>query len=226
MDTGKKKPELPREKMLRLGAESLTDAELLAIFLGTGTKELPVVALATQLLEKLGGLRGLVEADRATVESLHGIGTAKYALIASTLELARRYLRHGLERGEAITSPDMTRQFLQFQLRDYSREVFACLFLDNQHRLIAYEELFFGTIDGAYVHPREVAKRALQHNAAAIVFAHNHPSGVAEPSTADKRITARLQAALSLLDIRVLDHMVVGDTDVVSFAERGLLHGP
>ncbi|MGI9322911.1 MAG: RadC family protein [Pseudomonadales bacterium] len=215
--------ELPREKMLRLGTEGLTDAELLAIFLGTGVKGVSVLELAAELLEQFGGLRGLVEADREAVESLHGVGAAKYALIASTLELARRYLRHGLERGEVISSPDVTRQFLQFQLRDYSREVFACLFLDNQHRLIAYEEMFFGTIDGASVHPREVARRALQLNAAAIVFAHNHPSGVAEPSEADRRITGRLQAALALLDIRVLDHMVVGDTDVVSFAERGLL---
>ena len=213
----------PREKMLAKGAQSLSDAELLAIFLGTGVRGLPVLDLARALLGQFGGIRGLLEAERAAVESLRGVGRAKYALIHCALELVRRYLRTGLDRGEAVTSPETTRDFLHMQMRDHPREAFACLFLDNQHRLIAYEELFYGTIDGTVVHPREVARRALELNAAAVVLAHNHPSGVAEPSEADRRITGRLQAALDLLDIRVLDHLVVGDTDVVSFADRGLL---
>ena len=152
-----------------------------------------------------------------------GIGVAKCAQLAAVLEMSVRYLRSGIERGEAISDPEITRKFLTMKLRHYTREVFACLFLDNQHRLIRFEEMFFGTIDGAIVHPREVVKRSLELNAAAIIFAHNHPSGVAEPSRADRRITERLVAALTLVDVRVLDHMVVGDTEVISFAELGLL---
>ncbi|MDA0976939.1 MAG: DNA repair protein RadC [Proteobacteria bacterium] len=212
---------MPREKLLKAGPEQLDDAELLAIFLRTGTRGSDVVTLARQLISRFDGLRGLLQANRQDLLSEPGIGLAKYAEIAAVVELAGRYLKSAIQRGDALTDPDITRQFLMLKLRPYSREVFSCLFMDNQHRLITYEEMFFGTIDGASVHPREVVKRALEVNAAALIFAHNHPSGVAEPSQADRRITDRLQSALSLVDIRVLDHLVVGDAEVVSFAERG-----
>jgi len=179
--------------------------------------------LARQLLERFDGVRGLLEASDADVIAAAGIGIAKYVQLKAALELSERYLQCGFERGDAITDPGITRRFLMSKLRGYPREVFACMYLDNQHRLIKYEELFFGTIDGASVHPREVVKQVLAHNAAAVIFAHNHPSGVAEPSQADQRITDRLKSALMLVDVRVLDHMVVGDQEVVSFAERGFL---
>lgn len=214
---------MPREKLIKQGVETLSDTELLAVFLRTGRPGLPVLALAASLLDQFGDLRCLLQAPAAEVLACHGIGVAKYAEIAAVVELSRRYLQTGLQRGVAMTDPATTRQFLQLKLNDYCREVFACLFLDNQHRLIAYEEMFFGTIDGASVHPREVVKRALELNAAAVIFAHNHPSGVTEPSQADRRITSRLQSALSLVDIRVLDHLVIGDADCTSFAEQGLL---
>ncbi len=213
----------PREKLLSFGAASLSDAELLAIFLRTGTRTKPVMYLARDLLNEFQGVRGLLEADKQTLIGAYGIGEAKFAQLHAALELTERYLQAGFERGEAITDPGTTRRFLKSKLRGYAREVFACLFMDNQHRLIKYEELFFGTIDGASVHPREVVKHALKHNAAAVIFAHNHPSGVAEPSQADQRITDRLKSALLLVDVRVLDHMIVGDKEVLSFAERGLL---
>ncbi|MBT4160425.1 MAG: DNA repair protein RadC [Gammaproteobacteria bacterium] len=214
---------MPREKLLLDGPESLNDEELLAIFLRTGAPGVSVMELAGQLLADFEGLRGLMQAGKDDFLNCRGVGVAKYAQLISALEMSRRYLRSGIERGESISDPSITRQFLQLKLRHCAREIFACLFLDNQHRLIRYEEMFYGTIDGASVHPREVIRRALELNAAAIIFAHNHPSGVAEPSHADKRITERLSSALALVDIRVLDHLVVGDTEVVSFAELGLL---
>ena len=152
-----------------------------------------------------------------------GLGPAKFVQLQAALELGERYLLGGLQKGGALIDPLSTRQFLKHKLREYGREVFACVFLDNQHRVISYEELFFGTIDSASVHPREVVKRALFHNAAAVIFAHNHPSGIAEPSQSDRRITERLKAALALVETRVLDHMVVGDGEVTSFAELGLI---
>lgn len=215
--------ERPREKLLSFGAASLSDAELLAIFLRTGTRMKPVMALARDLLNEFHGVRGLLEADKQTLIGAYGVGEAKFAQLHAALELTERYLQAGFERGDAITDPGTTRRFLKSKLRGYAREVFACLYMDNQHRLIKYEELFFGTIDGASVHPREVVKHALKHNAAAVIFAHNHPSGVAEPSQADQRITDRLKSALLLVDVRVLDHMIVGDREVLSFAEKGLL---
>ncbi len=216
-------PERPREKLIARGASQLSDAELLAIFLRTGNRGLPVVELARKLLADFGGLRGLLEADYKTMTASKGIGLAKYVQLKAALEISERYLKVAIERGDGISDPDMTRRFLKSKLRGYGREVFACMYLDNQHRLIEYEELFFGTIDGASVHPREVVKRVLQHNAAAVIFAHNHPSGIAEPSQADRRITDRLKSALLLIDVRVLDHMIVGDAEVMSFAESGLL---
>jgi|TARA_B100000315_G_scaffold86494_1_gene79291 DNA repair protein RadC len=215
--------ERPREKLLEQGAAALSDVELLAIFIRTGVKGRSAIDVARDLLRDFGGLRGLIEADAGSVCNCRGIGVAKYAQIRASLELFERYLLESLDRGDAISDPGKTRRFLKGKLRKYSREVFACLYLDNQHRLIKFEELFFGTIDGASVHAREVVKRALDHNAAAVIFAHNHPSGVAEPSQADRRITDRLKSALLLVDVRVLDHMVVGDREVISFAERGYL---
>jgi DNA repair protein RadC len=215
--------ERPREKLLQRGPAALSDAELLAIFLRTGVSGRTAVDLARELLTQFGGLRPLLEADRRRFCDARGLGQAKYVQLQATLELARRHLLATLDRSDVLTSPDATRRYLASQLRDRPQEVFAALFLDNRHRVIAFEELFFGTIDGASVHPREVVRRALSHNAAALILAHNHPSGVAEPSRADESITRRLKDALALVDIRVLDHLIVGDGQMVSLAERGLV---
>jgi len=212
----------PREKLLSLGSHTLSDAELLAIFLRTGIRGKTAVDLSEDLLHGFSGLRQLLKADIDTFCEHPGLGSAKYAQLQAVLEMARRYLFEGLQRGDSLNSPQETRQYLSGQLRDYPHEVFAVLFLDQRNRVICYEEMFRGTIDGASVYPREVVKKSLEHNAAAVIFAHNHPSGVAEPSQSDERITQRLKEALNLVDIRVLDHFVVGD-EVVSFAERGLL---
>ena len=214
--------ERPREKLLSRGATALSDAELLAIFLRTGVRGKTAVDLARDLLDQHNGLRTLLTLNQSEFCASNGLGMAKFAQLQAVLEMARRHLHEQLQRGEALTSPDLSSRFLQQQLRDYPFEVFACLFLDNRHRLIAYEELFRGTIDGASVHPREVVRKALMHNAAAIIFAHNHPSGVAEPSQSDRAITEKLKQALGLIDVRVLDHFVVGE-DVVSMAERGMI---
>jgi DNA repair protein RadC len=215
--------ERPREKLLQKGPESLSDAELLAIFLRVGMKGKTAVDLARDLLAEFGSLRALLESDFARFSRCPGLGMAKYAQLQAVLEMARRHLKETLRRESALTSPDLTRRYLTSHLRGYGHEVFGCLFLDNQHRVIEFEELFQGTIDGASVYPREVVKKALAFNAAAVIFAHNHPSGVAEPSEADKHITARLKQALNLIDIRVLDHFIVGDGDAFSFAEHGLI---
>lgn len=215
--------ERPREKLLARGAVSLSDAELLAIFLRTGVKGKSAVDLARELLQEFGGLRPLLTADESRFCEPLGLGSAKYAQLQAVLEMARRHLAEELQQADALTSPDLTRRYLLAQLRDRDHEVFACLFLDNQHRVLKYQELFSGTIDGAAVYPREVLKQALAHGAAAVILAHNHPSGVAEPSQADRAITERLKQALALVDIRVLDHLVIGDGYAVSFAERGWL---
>ncbi|MEZ5448090.1 MAG: DNA repair protein RadC [Thiolinea sp.] len=214
--------ERPREKLLIRGAQSLSDAELLAIFLRTGTRGKTAVDLARELLHEFGSLRALFEADESGFCAANGLGQAKFVQLQAVLEMSRRYLRERLQRGDALSDPDAVRVFLTSKLRDRQAEVFACLFLDNRHRVLHFDELFYGTIDGASVHPREVVRRALKHNAAAVILAHNHPSGVAEPSQADERITQRLRDALALIDVRVLDHFIIGD-QVVSFAERGLL---
>ena len=213
--------ERPREKLLARGAGALSDAELLAIFLRTGIPGHTAVDLARSLLQEFGGLRQLLGADQRHFCRGRGLGLAKYAQLQAVVEMSRRYLQQQLQESDALTSPAATRRYLQAQLRHYPHEVFSCLFLDNRHRVIAFEELFRGTIDGASVHPREVVKRSLAHNAAALILAHNHPSGVAEPSQADRQITAHLKQALSLVDIRVLDHIVIGEGDPVSLAERG-----
>ena len=215
--------ERPREKLLSLGPQALSDAELLAIFLRTGIAGCSAVELARRLVNEYGGLRTLFQADRKRFCATRGLGDAKYAQLQAVLELARRHLAESLMRGDALKNPAETRRYLTARLRDYPYEVFACLFLDTRHRVISYEELFRGTIDGASVHPREVVRRALQHNAAAVILAHNHPSGIAEPSDADRRITTRLQDALALIDIRVLDHIVIGDQSATSLAERGFI---
>ena len=215
--------ERPREKLLQRGPESLSDAELLAIFLRTGTAGRNAIELGRDLLDQHGGLRACLDLPPARLKTCRGLGTATTALLLAALELGRRYLLADLQRGDALANPDTTRRFLQARLRGYPHEVFACLFLDNRHRVICFEEVFRGTLDGASVHPREVVKLALSRNAAAVILAHNHPSGVAEPSQADELITGRLRDALALVDIRVLDHIVVGDGAEVSFAERGLL---
>ncbi len=215
--------ERPREKLLKQGAAALSDAELLAIFLRTGTHGLTAVDLARQLLVQFGGLRSLFSADFRRFCRGRGLGVAKYTQLQAVLEMSRRHLQEALERGQGLTSPQLTRDYLLRCLRDSQQEQFGCLFLDNQHRVILFETLFYGTIDSACVYPREVLRRCLQHNAAAVILAHNHPSGVAEPGQADLRITERLVSALALIDIRVLDHFVVGDGELVSFAERGLL---
>ncbi|MDH5516495.1 MAG: DNA repair protein RadC [Gammaproteobacteria bacterium] len=214
--------ERPREKLLLRGSAALSDAELLAIFLRTGVKGKSAVDLARELLDNFGGLRHLLCAEQADFCQHLGLGPAKFSQLQAVLEMAKRHLYEKMERGDALENPDATKHYLAAQLRTYKHEVFAGLFLDNRHRVIKFEELFSGTIDGASVYPREVVKKAMSYNAAAVIFAHNHPSGVAEPSQADKNITRRLSDALSLVDVRVLDHIIVGD-ELVSFAERGYL---
>lgn len=215
--------ERPREKLLQRGPKALTDAELLAIFLRTGIPGKSAIELARELLTEFGGLRGLFSADQQRFCHEKGLGAAKYSLLKAVQEMQRRYLLAELEHKGPLTSPETTRAFIKTQLYHYPHEVFACLFLDNRHHVLKYEELFRGTIDGASVHPREVVRRALELGAAAVIFAHNHPSGITEPSQADLRITQRLKDALALVEIRVLDHLIIGDGDGISFAERGLL---
>ena len=215
--------ERPREKLILKGAHALSDAELLAIFLRTGTNGKTAVDLARQVLGQFRDLRTLVDAGQAEFCSIKGLGMAKFVQIQAAIELGRRYLETVLQHGDVLNNPVQTRKYLTAELRAHTHEVFACLFLDNRHRIISFDEMFNGTIDGAHVHPREVVRRALTHNAAAVIFAHNHPSGVAEPSQADQALTRRLQDALALVDIRVLDHIVIGEGETVSFAERGIL---
>ncbi len=213
--------ERPREKLLQKGATALSDAELLAIFLRTGIPGKTAVDLARELLDEFGGLRPILTANQQQFCRGKGLGSAKYVQLQAVIEMARRHLDEQLQKGDALSSPQDTRRYLTSRLRDYHHEVFACLFLDNRHRVIQFEELFSGTIDGAGVYPREVVKRTLHHNAAAVIFAHNHPSGISEPSQSDRHITDRLTQALNLIDVRVLDHIIIGDGEHTSFAERG-----
>ncbi|MCP4188811.1 MAG: JAB domain-containing protein [Gammaproteobacteria bacterium] len=212
----------PREKLLSRGAEALSDAELLAIFLRTGIQGCSAVDLARQLLNGFGSLRALLTASQPDFCAHKGLGNAKYAQLQAVLEMSNRHLQEELVRGDSITNPDDTVRYLQSQLRDRPHEIFACLMLDNRNRVIAFRELFRGTIDGANVYPREVVKQALADNAACVILAHNHPSGICEPSQADIQITERLKQALALVDIRVLDHVIVGEKPLC-FSERGLL---
>ena len=213
----------PREKLLRKGPEALSDAELVALFVRSGTRGRTAVDLARVAIVASGGLRGLLDLPWEDFCRLPGFGPARYVELQACLEIGRRHLATQLDRGEPLNSPDDTSRFLMAKLRHYPFEVFSCLFLDNRHRVIEFEELFRGTIDGTSVHPREVVRRALNHNAAAVIFAHNHPSGVAEPSHADRVITDRLISALAMVEVTVIDHLVVGDGECVSFVDLGLL---
>jgi DNA repair protein RadC len=215
--------ERPREKLLDQGAQALSDAELLAVLLGSGTRGRTAVELARAHIAAFGSLRELLSAERPRWSGKKGVGPARYAALQAALELARRHLRETMRIGSTLAAPDATRKFLLAQLRDRPYEVFCCLYLDSRHRLIAFEELFRGTTDGANVHTKEVVRQTLLHNASALILAHNHPSGVMEPSQADEFITRRLKDALALMDVRVLDHFIVGDGSCFSFSEHGLL---
>ncbi len=214
--------EQPREKLLKHGAQALTDAELLAIFLRVGCAGKSAVDLARELLQHFGSLRTLLHAQLDEFCHAKGMGPAKYTQLQAVVEMARRHLHENLAREITLNSSQAVKQYLTLQLRDKKSEVFSAIFLDSQNQLICYEELSHGTLDSASVYPREVIKKALQVNAGAVIFAHNHPSGIAEPSQADIAITVTLKQALALLDIRTLDHMIVGETQVTSMAERGL----
>lgn len=214
----------PREKLLARGPAALADAELLALLLRTGTAGTGVLQLAQSLLDRFGGLAGLLQADVADLKAVKGLGgDAKRAELAAVIEIARRSLAQQLAARPVFDAPQTVKAYAALHLGGLAHEVFAVLFVDAQHRLIAMEELFRGTLTQTSVYPREVVKRALAMNAAAVVLLHNHPSGVAEPSRADEALTQALRAALALVDVRVLDHLVVGAGSVVSFAERGLL---
>lgn len=215
--------ERPREKLLQKGATNLSDAELLAIFLRMGVKGCSAIELSKILLHKFGGLRQLLAASQKDFCAIHGLGVAKFVQLQASVEMTRRYLHQQLQQKDLITCPEDTERYLISQIRDKSYEVFVCLYLDNRHQILHYEELFRGTIDGASVYPREVVKQALSYNAAALIVAHNHPSGIAEPSQSDKQITQRLKEALALMDIRLLDHFIIGDNHIYSLAEQGML---
>ena len=215
--------ERPREKLLAKGAAALSDAELLAILLRTGTAGRSALDVARDVLKNFQSLRKLIASDQRRFCAEPGLGPARYAELQAAAEIARRQLSQTMQAGPSLSSPRATRDFLSARLRDLEHEVFCCLYLDRRHRLIQFEELFRGTIDGASVHPREIVKHALQRNSAAIIIAHNHPSGIAEPSQADELITQRVKEALALVDIRLLDHIIVGDGICVSLAERGVL---
>ncbi|AVQ09218.1 TPA: DNA repair protein RadC [Xanthomonas vasicola pv. zeae] len=215
--------ERPREKLLARGATALSDAELLAIFVGSGLRGQDAVQTARDLLHQHGPLRLLLDRPAKALTRLPGLGPASACKLAAALELAHRHLMSALERGEALSDPPSVGRYFSQRLRARAYEVFAVLFLDNRHRAIAFEELFTGTIDGADIHPREVVRRALLHNAAAVIVGHNHPSGNPEPSEADRAVTKRLLESLELVDIRLLDHFVIGDGRPVSLAERGWL---
>lgn len=213
----------PREKLLAKGPQSLSDAELVAIFLRTGTKGKTAVELARDQLTRFGSLSALAGAGNESFCAEPGLGPAKYAQLQAALEIARRTLREKLDAGAALSTPGAVRDYLRLMLHGRPHEVFVVVFLDAQHRVTACEELFRGTLTQTSVYPREVVKRALHYNAAAVIFAHNHPSGVAEPSRADEALTVALKQALAMVDVRVLDHFVVAGDGALSFAERGLM---
>ena len=215
--------ERPRERLLALGPASLADAELLAILLRTGVRGTSAVDLARQLLQRFGSISALLEAGPAGFAGMPGLGSAKLAQLKAALELARRALKEEIASRDALSSPRAVRDYLRLALAGREQEVFVVLLLDAQHRVIACEELFQGTLTQTSVYPREVVKHALRHNAAALILAHNHPSGVAEPSVQDQALTRTLAEALALVDVKVLDHFIVAPGVCLSFAERGLL---
>jgi DNA repair protein RadC len=215
--------ERPRERLAQSGPEHLSDTELLAVMLGRGGPGLSVIELARALLTRFGSIRGVLSAHFAALQTVHGMGPGKSAVLIAARECCCRYLGEKVLPGKRIGSPTDSTEFLLARLRDRPHEVFCCMFLDNRHRVLAFDELFRGTIDNTTVYPREVVKQALQRNAAAVILAHNHPSGVAEPSEADRIITRRVRDALDLVDVRLLDHFIVGDGSCVSLANRGLI---
>lgn len=213
---------MPREKLLTQGAASLTDAELLAIFLRTGTKAVPVLALAESVLMAFGSLRQLLNANIDDFCKIYGLGKTKYIQLQASKEMTKRYLAQQMEFSEMIQAPYMAIMYFQTELEEEEREVFMVLFLDNQNRLIYKEKMFFGTINQTAVHPREIIKRALKYNAAAIIVAHNHPSGSCLPSESDRSLTKKIEMACELVDIRFVDHIIVGKGDYFSFEEEKL----
>ncbi|MFJ7316610.1 DNA repair protein RadC [Pseudomonas sp. NPDC098747] len=213
--------ERPREKLLEQGSGSLSDAELLAIFLRTGVTGKSAVDLARHLLNQFGSLRALLEADLAAFSMELGLGPAKFAQLQAVLEMSRRHLAERMRKKPALENPQAVRDYLKSMLRHEPHEVFGCLFLDSKHQVLTFEALFRGSIDNTSVHPREVVKRSLANNAAAVILCHNHPSGNSDPSQADRLLTKRLQKALDLIDVRVLDHFIVGEGEPLSMAECG-----
>jgi DNA repair protein RadC len=213
----------PREKLLARGEQALTDAELIAIFLRTGTRGKTAVDIARQLLADFGGVKNLMQAPLLTLASQHGIGHSKYAALKAAVELGRRCLMQTAEQGDTLNSSSKTRQFIADHLRHHPSEVFACIFMDMHFRLIRFDELFYGSIHEAVVYPREIVRRGLLYNASRIILAHNHPSGIALPSEADKSVTTNIKQALLLVDMKLIDHIIVGRTETYSFAEDGLI---
>jgi DNA repair protein RadC len=210
----------PRERLLARGASALTDAELVAILLRTGIRDKTAVDLAEELLQKFGGIAKMLESD---LRGIKGLGPAKTAQIAAVLELLRRSLAKKARAQPPLTSPGAVRDYLRFVLAEREHEVFVCIWLDAQHKVMEFEELFKGTLTQTSVYPREIVKRAIERNAAAVIFAHNHPSGVAQPSQSDELLTRNLKEALALVEVKVLDHFIVAGNQAISFAERGLL---
>lgn len=215
--------EKPREKLLNLGPTSLSDAELLAIFLRTGVKGCHVVDLAKKLLNDFGSIAAIYRASCDDFCQVHGLGVAKYVQLQACLELSKRFLAEELQQGTTLNSSQSCKQFLVAHLRNEAQEVFSVLFLNNQHQVIKFEALFYGTINASAVYPRIVVEKTIKYQSTSVILAHNHPSGIAEPSFADKNITQQLQQALKLIDVRVLDHMIVAGHQCYSFAEHGLL---
>lgn len=215
--------ERPREKLIELGVEALSDAELLAIFLRVGVTGKSAVDLARDLLTQFGSLNGIFAATEHELSQVHGIGTSKYVQLQAIFEMSRRALNEQLQQHDVFKSPQQVRDYLVLKLGGLTREVFLVLFLDTQIQLVATEEMFTGTLTQTSVYPREVVKRALHHNAASVIFAHNHPSGIAQQSQADVLLTKQLKQALALVDVRVLDHFIVARNNTLSFSERGIL---
>ena len=215
--------ERPREKLIELGAEALSDAELLAIFLRVGVTGKSAVDLARDLLTKFGSLNGIFAASENELSQVHGIGSSKYVQLQAIFEMSRRALSEQLQSRDVLASPQAVRDYLVLKLGSLTKEVFLVLFLDTQNRLVASEEMFSGSLKETSVYPREVLKRALHHNAAAVIFAHNHPSGIAQQSSADELLTKQLRQALALVDVRVLDHFIVAGNNTLSFSEKGLI---
>jgi DNA repair protein RadC len=215
--------ERPREKLIELGAEALSDAELLAIFLRVGVVGKSAVDLARDLLTQFGSLNGIFAATEHELSQVHGIGTSKYVQLQAIFEMSRRALSEQLQQQDVLNSPKAVRDYLVLKLGSLTKEVFLVLFLDTQNRLLATEEMFSGSLKETSVYPREVLKRALHHNAASVIFAHNHPSGITQQSQADELLTKQLKQALDLVDVRVLDHFIVAGNSTLSFSEKGLL---